>query len=124
MLKKIENLDVAKASQQTDIPTKLLKLNSKYFSKFIVENLNFCIVNSEFPSDLKLADVIPIYKKNSKHSKDNYRPVSILSNISKIYERTIYEQLQSYFENIFSKFQCGFRKGYNAQHCLLVLVEK
>ena len=79
VLGKIENLDVAKASQQTDIPTKLLKLNSKYFAKFIVENLNFCIVNSEFPSAVKLADVIPIYKKTSKHSKDNDRPISILS---------------------------------------------
>ena len=124
VLEKIENLDIAKASQKTDIPTKILKQNSDYFAKYIFENINFCIENSEFPSDLKLADVIPIYKKNSKSLKDNYRPVSILSNISKVYEKTIYEQLQNYFENFFSKFQCGFRKGYNAQHCLINLVEK
>ena len=101
-----------------------MKQNSEYFANYFFENINFCIENSEFPSDLKLADVIPIYKKNSRNLKDNYRPVSILSNISKVYERTIYEQLQSHFENIFSKFQCGFRKGYNAQHCLVVLIEK
>ena len=124
VLKKIENLDVAKASQQTDIPTKILKQNSNYFAKYFFENINYCIVNSDFPSELKLADVIPVHKKNSKNVKDNYRPVSILSNISKLYERAIYEQLQSYFEKIFSKFQCGFRKGYNAQNCLLVLIEK
>ena len=124
VLKMIEKLDVAKASQQTDIPTKILKQNSKYFAKYFFENINFCIENSDFPSELKLADVIPVYNKNSKNVKDNYRPVSILSNISKVYERTIYEQLQSYFDKIFSKFQCGFRKGYNAQNCLLVLVEK
>ena len=124
VLEKIENLDIAKASQKTDIPTKILKQNSNYFAKYIFENINYCIENSEFPSDLKLADVIPIYKKNSKSLKDNYRPVSILSNISKVYEKTIYEQLQNYFEIFFSKFQCGFRKGYNAQHCLINLIEK
>ena len=65
----------------------------------------------------------PAYKKKSKTSKDNYRPVSILSNISKVYERCIYEQLQLYFEKILSPYQCGFRKGFNAQHCLIALIE-
>ena len=73
---------------------------------------------------MKLADVTPAYKKKSKTSKDNYRPVSILSNISKVYERCIYDQIQNYFYQILSKFQCGFRKGFNAQHCLIALIEK
>ena len=77
-----------------------------------------------FPHDLKFADVAPIYKKKSKASKDNYRPVSILSNISKVYERCIYDQIQTYFDKILSKYQCGFRKGYNSQHCLIALIEK
>ena len=73
---------------------------------------------------MKIADVTPAYKKNSKYSKDNYRPVSILSNISKIYERCIYDQIEKYFDDILSKYQCGFRKGYSAQHCLMSLIEK
>ena len=77
-----------------------------------------------FPHDLKLADVTPAYKKKSRSSKDNYRPVSILSNISKIYERCTYDQIQNYFDQILSKYQCRFRKGYNAQHCLITLIEK
>ena len=44
-----------------------------------------------FPPDLKLADVTPGYKNESKNSKDNYRPVIILSNTSKIYERCLYD---------------------------------
>ena len=124
VLEKIEKLDNAKTSQQTDIPTKLLKHNSRYFADIFSKNINNCFENSNFPTELKLADVIPVYKKKSKNFKDNYRPVSILSNISKIYERVIYEQMQPYFENLLSKFQCGFRKGYNAQHCLMVLIEK
>ena len=73
---------------------------------------------------MKLADVTPVYKKKSKNSKDNYRPVSILSNISKIYERCIYDQIQLFFDSLFSKYQCGFRRGYNAQHWLVSLIEK
>ena len=76
------------------------------------------------PSELKSSDVTPAYKKKSKNSKDNYRPISILSNISKTYERCLYDQIQNFFENILSKYQCGFRKGYNAQHCLITLIEK
>ena len=56
--------------------------------------------------------------------KNNYRPVSILPSVSKIYELSIYDQINNCFQPPFSKLQCGFRKKFNAQHCLLVLVEK
>ena len=75
-----------------------------YFQKHI----NFCIENSIFPSELKVADVTPAFKKKSKTSKDNHRPISILPNISKIYERCLYNQMQTYFDNLLSKYQCGF----------------
>ena len=91
VLKKVKTLDTAKASQQSDIPTKILKQNSDYFAEYFYENINQYILKSIFPSDLKLADVTPVYKKKSKNSKDNYRPVSILSNVFKICERCIYD---------------------------------
>ena len=56
--------------------------------------------------------------------KKNYRPISILSSVSKIYERYIYEQINDYFHTLFSKLQCGFTKEFNAPNCLLVFVEK
>ena len=124
VLRKIRNLDPSKSSQQTDIPTKILNYNSEYFAGYFHENINFCFENSCLPSDLKFADVTPAYKKKSKNSKDNYRPVSILSNISKVYERCIYDQMEAYFETILSPNQCGFRKGFSAQHCLISLIEK
>ena len=123
ILKKVRNLDTAKASKQTDIPNKILNHNSEYFAEYFYDNINYCIENSNFPSDLKSEDVTPVYIKKSKTSKDNCRPVSILSNISKVYERCIYEQLQPYFEKILSLYQCGFRKGFRAQHCLIALIE-
>ena len=75
-------------------------------------------------SFLKLASVIPVFKKDSKNSKDNYRPISILENISKVYERISFKQLGTFRDIFFSKFQCGFRKGYSTQQCLLALIEK
>ena len=65
----------------------------------------------------------PIFKKDEKFLKSNYRPISILPNISKIFERIIYNQMKIYFEPLLSKFQCGIRKGYNAQQCSLFLIE-
>ena len=94
---------------------------AEYFQK---KKITFCIENSIFPSDLKVADVTPAFKKKSKISKDNYRPISILPNTSKIYERYLYNQMQTYFDNLLSKYQCGFRKGFNAQHCLVNMIEK
>ena len=117
--KKTNNLDTAKASQQSDIPTKILKQNSDYFAGYFCGNINQCISKSMFPPDLKLADVTPVYKNKSKNSKDNYRPVSILSNISKIYERCLYYQIQVFFDSVLSKYQCRVQRGYNAQHCLI-----
>ena len=73
---------------------------------------------------MKLADVTLVYKKKSKSSKDNYRPASILFNTSKINGRCIYDQIQLFFDFLLSKYQCGFRRGYNAQHCLITLIEE
>ena len=71
---------------------------------------------SMFQPDLKLADVTSVYKNKLKNSKDKYRPVSILSNIYKIYERCLFDQIQVFFDSFLSKYQCGFRRGCNAQH--------
>ena len=106
VLRKTKNLNVLKASQQSDILTKILMENSEYFLLCFHENINYCLEQSLFPHDLKLADVALVYKKKSKASKDNYRPVSVLSNISNVYERCTYDQIQTYFDIILSKYQC------------------
>ena len=82
------------------------------------------IDSSTFPASLKLAHITPVFKKGSKNSKKNYRPVSILPNISKIYERCMFKQMSNYLGNFFSKFHCGFRQSISAQHCLLSMIEK
>ena len=124
IMKEINNLKTNKATQSTDIPTKLIKENSDIFGDFIFGNYNNCVSSSIFPNLLKNAIITPVHKKSAKSSNDNYRPVSILSNISKIYEKLLFKQISEYFEPILSKFQCGLRKGYSAQHCLLAMLEK
>ena len=113
-----------KATQSTDTPAKLIKENSDIFGDFIFGNYSNCVLYFIFPNSLKNAIITPFHKKGAKTSKDNYRPVSILSNISKIYKRLLFIQISEYFEPILSKFQCGFRKGFSAQHCLLAMLEK
>ena len=76
-----------------------------------------------FPDELKEAYVTPIHKKSSKTKKENYRPISILPVLSKVFERLLHKQISNHFDNIFSDNQCGFRKGFNTQDCLLSLVE-
>ena len=72
-----------------------------------------------------MADITPLHKKDSKNEKNNHRPVSILSNISKVYERIMFKQMSEFFESsFFSKYQCRFRKGFGAQHCLVSMLEK
>ena len=84
ILKEIQMLQSNKATQNTDIPTKLIKDNTDIFAELVFTSLNKGIEQSVFPSKLKLANKTPVHKKNSESSKDNYRPVSILSNISKV----------------------------------------
>ena len=94
------------------------------YSRYFHKNINFCIDNSILQSDLKVANVTATFKKKSKTSKDNYRLISFLPNIPKIYERCLYNQLQTYFDDILSTYQCGFRKEFNAQYCLVSMIEK
>ena len=122
--KLITNLNIRKAVQSNDIPTKLVKEFGYLFSKYIATSINRCITGGTFVNAFKKAEVRPIYKKDGGTEKSNYRPISVLSKVSKIYERCIYEQMYSYFDKIFSKNQCSSRKGFNTQHILLAIIEK
>ena len=92
--KEILNLNNKKASQNFDIPTKIIKKN--------LEKLH-SIKSFTFLSCLKEADVVPIHKKGKKDKKENYRPVSILSVLSKVIERIMFLQMSAFFADIFNK---------------------
>ena len=119
--KEVNNLKIKKASQESDIPVKIIKENVDIISYFPYHKFNNLLPCATFPTSLKYADITPIHKKTDK---ENYRPMSILPNLSKVYERLMYNQMYPYFDTLFCKFQCGFRKGFNTQHCLLAMIEK
>lgn len=83
--------------------------------------INFSFESGTFPSQLKYAVVIPIFKNGSKLNCNNYRPISLLSSFSKIYEKLMKKRLLAFLEltNFFSKRQFGFRSGLNTEHALL-----
>ena len=68
-----------------------------------------------------------IHKKDCKTEKPNHRPISIFPNLSKIRKGLLYDQTYTYFgiyTYFFPQYQCGFRKGYSPQHCLIAMTEK
>ena len=96
--KLITNLDIRKAVQSMGTPTKLANEFGILFSSFVVSNVNKCINKGTYVDSFKKADFRPLYKKAGRTVKSNYRPLSAVSNVSKIDERCLYDQIYSYFD--------------------------
>ena len=99
-------------------------MNNDIFAGFIAENFSNYVGKGLFPYGLKHADVTSVHKMKNRNDNTNYRSVIISTNVSKIYENLIYNQLYDSFDDMLSPSQCGFCKGYSTQHCLLVMFEK
>ena len=107
-----------------NISAKILKLTSPVILGPITGLVNNMIRSNIFPDTLKTARVSPVFKKGNALECKNYRPVSILPAVSKIFERAISKQLDDYFSSIFHPFLSAYRKGYSCQSALLALTEK
>ena len=103
-----------KARGPNSIPTKILKLFKKEFSKPLSDIINLSFNQGVFPNLLKIANVIPIHKKGDKLDCNNYRPISLLSNISKIFEKCMHTRLTNFLRvnKILFSHQFGFRNWY------------
>ena len=75
-----------------------------------------------FPDKLKFAEITPVPKYGNSKKVGDFRPISILPSVSKLIEKAMADQLEKYFEAIFSNLLCGFRKRYSSQHALLQLL--
>ena len=95
----------------------MLKLYANFWNKEVIKN-------NKFTAKLKLADITPIFKSLQKTLVKNYRPISVLPIVSKIFERIMDKQTDSYIDKILSPYLCGYRKGYSCQHALLAMIEK
>ena len=107
----INSMKTNKASGPNSIPTKILKLFKKEFSKPLSDIINLSFNQGVFPNLLKITNVIPIHKKGDKLDCNNYRPISLLSNISKIYEKCMHTRLTKSLQvnKLFFSHQFGFR---------------
>ena len=120
----LQKLKSRKPCQGSGMPVKIIKENIDILKDFIYDNFNNSLLSSYFPLNLKNANMTPVFLKKDRKNVENYRPVSILTVLSKVYERCMYDQIYAYLNKILSKWQCGFRQGYSTQHCLLIMTEK
>ena len=106
------------------LPIFLLKFLSDSLSPILAHLINKSLLNGIFPASLKKAQVIPLFKNGSRDDVNNYRPISLLSNYSKIYEKVVCNQLKRYFEMnaIFNINQYGFRSNKNTVNAVINLL--
>lgn len=111
----LKNLNPSKATGLDNIPARVIQDATEIISPCITHITNLSIEQNTFPVKFKRARVIPLYKKGSKIEHGNYQPVSILCCISKIIEKVVFEQIDSYLSlhNILYEFQSSFRKSYS-----------
>ena len=103
----INNLNTRKPTTFNNIPAKLIKENCDICTH-LCKIFNNSIISNTFPDNLKIADIIPGHKKDEKTKKENYRPISILPTVSKIFERILYNQINAHMTEYLSPFLCGF----------------
>ena len=118
----IESMNVSKFSGPYRIPVTVLKIIGDYILKPLAFLVNDSFTTCNFPDKLKLARITPIFNltKASRFDKDNYWPISFLSNFSKIIEKALYHRLYRYLEDfkILYPLLFGFRE--NRQSCMLL----
>ena len=88
--------------------------------------INQSFTQGQFPNELKLAKVTPVYKKDNVHHFDNYRPVSVLSSVSKVFEKVIFNQIYKYFydNNLFHGSQYGYRSNHSTELATLEFLDR
>ena len=100
VLNEIKGLKANKAVQNTDIPVNVLEENANIFGKQITLQFSKGTYSSKYPESFKLTNISPAFKQGSRNLKDNWRPISFLRIISKIFEKLIGKQLSNhYFQN-------------------------
>lgn len=125
VFKELSQLNSYKSTGLDEIPARFLKDGASLLKIPVTFLLNMSISENSVPDALKIARVKPLYKKNSNLDVGNYRPVSILSIVSKILEKAIYIQLEEYLvkNNIIYDYQSGFRSSFSTDTCLIHLLD-
>ena len=122
----ILSLPENKAHGLYSFPVRILKCASTVISKPLVKIMNLSVETGKFPSKLKHAKIIPIFKSGDELECGNFRPISLLSNINRLFEKMMYSRVKAFItkHDILCPSQYGFRQNYSTEHALLDIVNK
>ena len=121
----INKVKTSKGYGTDGILSYFLKLALPFIEHSLVLMFNKSLGTASFPDSWKTARVTPIFKDGKTDEKSNYRPISILPVVSKLFERIVFNQLHQYLNRIslLCKSQSGFRELFSTTSCLLVNVD-
>ena len=122
----LKNVEVTKAAGIDQISAKILEDRARILEKRISELCVLSMTLGSFPNAFKIAKVKPLFKKGSKTVPSNYRPISLLSLLSKVFERVVLDQTEEFLSlnKILYDYQSGFRKNHSTDTCLSFLNDK
>ena len=102
----------------------ILKQSLDIYLPYLTKSINYTINEDKFSAELKQPEVIPLLKKEDPLKKENYRAVSLLPHLSKVFKIIIYKQINLYMENKLPKFITGFRQLHRTQFSMTTVLEK
>ena len=117
----MNRLNKSKAAGLDKISARLIRECADLICIPIRDIFNQSVSQGIFPDDWKCAKVIPLFKQGDRDDLNNYRPISVISVMAKVFERIVYDQLYAYLEehNIICKYQSGFRAIHSTVTALL-----
>ena len=119
----LDNLNPRKAVGADGISPRLLRLSAPVMAEEITRLINFLIANRSWPDEWKCGNLTPVFKKDKDTRKENYRPVSVLTALSKVYEKVMYDQLYNTSCRHLSQNLSGFLKNHSCCTALLKMTE-
>ena len=122
----ILSLDINKSLGPNSVPVFILKVCDHLFAHYLSAIINISFVTGIFPDLCKVAQVIPVFKKDDPLNCLNYRPISLLPVFSKIFEKVIYKRMYDYLEKNKLIYNCqfGFSANHSTNHALISMTEK
>ena len=117
----LRNIDEKKATGLDMIPSKLLKMAASIVTPSLTAIFTKSIITGIYPTEWKMARVTPVFKKGEKSDLNNYRPISVIPVVSKVFEKIVYDQLYQYLNDnqLLSSCQSGFRSLHSTLTALL-----